>query len=381
MVHFVSKRVLLVCCGLLSLTAAQFQFEFDGDFSDFFGGGGGGGGGDNQLKSSDLSDDADLYEILGLDEDASEKDVKKAYRKMTMKYHPDRNSGDEEAARKFREVAAAYEILGDSEKKILYDHGGMDLVKSGVPEEGGGGGGFGGIFGGLFGGGGGSSAKRGKTVNMETKISLEDFYSGKETSFTVKRRVVCRGCRGKKAKTKEKCKSCGRCPNEIKMVQRQMAPGFMVQQQEEVPSKEKCKQEKKELELIIERGAPEGTQIKFKHESDQKPGQIPGDIVVSLKQKKHPVFERKGDHLHASVTISLKEALLGFELTIDHLDGHKVDLGRDRVTRPFQTVVVKGEGMPVHEAPSTFGDLHVTYEVSFPKSLTAEQIDALKEVL
>ena len=259
----------LACLG--SLATAQFQFEFDGDFSDFFGGGGGGGGGggaDNRLKSSDLSDDADLYEILGIDEDASEKDVKKAYRKMTMKYHPDRNQGNEEAAKKFREVAAAYEILGDSEKKILYDHGGMDLVKSGVPEEGGG-------------GGLGVSlaacrrrfqlnAKRGKTVHMETKVDLEDIYAGKTASFQLQC-IVCRGA-VKEGKTKEKA-IVRRCPNEVKMENGRWPPDLSSSNKKRCHH-EKCKQELKDLELVITRcgGWCPGN---VPHRSDQKL-QIPG---------------------------------------------------------------------------------------------------------
>merc|ERR1719440_2263927 len=132
---------------------------------------------------------------------------------------------------------------------------------------------------------------------MEFSVTLEQLYNGAETKASIDRRVVCRGCAGKKGKKKEKCKSCGRCPNEIKMVQRQMGPGFMVQQQEEVPSKEKCKNEKKELELIVERGAPDGFEQRFAHANEQTPGQVPGDLIILVRQKAHPRFERKGDHL------------------------------------------------------------------------------------
>ena len=373
-------RASLSCVGFAD---AQFHFEFSG--GDFFGGGGGGGGGggDKGLQSTDLDDDSDLYELLGIDEDADAKAIKRAYRKMSLKYHPDRNPGDEEAAKKFRELTAAYEILGDDEKKVLYDHGGMQAVKDGAGGlQQGGGGGFGGLFGNLFGGGGGGrGGNRGKTVQMETSISLEDFYNGKTAQVTIERRIVCKGCRGKKGKKKAKCKECGRCPNEVKMVQRQMAPGFVVQQQEEVPSKDKCKQEATKLDLVIERGAPDGTQLTFKHMADQTPGKVPGDIIIALKEQRHPIFERRGESLHMTQKITLKEALLGFSKKVTHLDGHEVELKRSQVTQPFQTVSIRNEGMPVHETPSMFGDLHVTYEIVFPSTLSAAQIATLKETL
>mmetsp|Transcript_30118 Transcript_30118/g.37130 ORF Transcript_30118/g.37130 Transcript_30118/m.37130 type:complete len:255 (+) Transcript_30118:323-1087(+) len=239
------------------------------------------------------------------------------------------------------------------------------------------------MFSGFFGGGrGNGNGKRGPDAQMRFPVTLEDLYNGHERETSFSRRVVCRGCgEGSKGKDKPKCASCGRCPNEMKMVQRQMGAGFIVQQQEEVPSKEKCKNEEKKISIQIEKGMEDGTQIRFKYASEQRPKQVPGDVIIVLQQKRHKTFERKGNHLHMTMKISLKDALTGFATEIQHLDGHRVEIERKGITKPFETVVYEGEGMPIHEVPSQFGDLHVTFEVVFPTTLNKEQLDTIKEIL
>jgi len=238
--------------------------------------------------------------------------------------------------------------------------------------------------------GGGNQGNRGQTVQLEFHVTLEEIYSGGEKTAKFNRRVVCRGCSiDKGGPTKPRCQQCGRCPNEIRLVQRQMGNGFIVQNQEEVPSKEKCKQEEKQLHLIVERGAPDGTQLKFPYAAEQKPGQVPGDVIVIVKQRQHSKFERRGANLHYKMQITLKEALTGFSRKIKHLDDHEVEISTDSlssvlsngIVKPGQTVVIKEEGMPVHEVPSQFGDLHVTFEVIFPHTLSNEQKEKLLKTL
>jgi DnaJ-class molecular chaperone len=211
------------------------------------------------------------------------------------------------------------------------------------------------------------------------------LYTGAQQSAKIARRIVCRGCAddNPKAKTKDRCTRCpGRCPPEIRLVQRQHG-NMIFQQQEQVQSKHHCKNEDKLLEVTIEKGSPDGFQIPFPYASEQRPGQVPGDVVAILKQRKHHIFERKENNLHLTIRISLKESLTGFTRDIPHLDGHNVPI---RVTpgtviKPLQVMVIKGEGMPLHEVPSQFGDLHVTFEVVFPKSLSEDQRNKLIEVL
>jgi len=351
------------------------------------------------LKKVVADTELDFYEVLGLeDEDATGKEIKKKYRDLAKLYHPDRCSGTHSPAggnadegpvdciTAMNRVNIAYEVLGDEDKRILYDSGGMELVKQGVGDEEGQQQGGMDPFAALFGGGGRQQrhSNKGPDASVSHTVSLDDIYNGNKLEMHINRRIVCRGCnseklaKGASAEKKAKCAACGRCPEEVKMVQRQMGPGMVVQQEERVASKEKCKVEDTALETVIERGIPDGAEIKFPRKSEQSPGQVPGDVVMKLKTKKHATFERKENDLHMTLTITLKEALLGFSKTLKHLDEHDVEIESDKITRPHSVQKIKGEGMPLHNYPSDFGDLHVKFVVDMPRSLTAEQAEAIK---
>jgi len=166
------------------------------------------------------------------------------------------------------------------------------------------------------------------------------------------------------------------------MVQRQMAPGFMVQQQQEVPSKEKCKEEQTEVVAEVERGMTAGSKITFPRMSEQRPGQIPGDVILEVRQKAHDRFRRTGNDLHTTIKVPLTKALLGFKYDIPHLDGHHAKIERKTITRPLQVIVIRGEGMPIHDVPSQKGDLHVTVEVIMPsKKFSKEEASWLEQHL
>jgi DnaJ-class molecular chaperone len=325
-----------------------------------------------------------LYKILGVDEDSTDKQIKKAYHKLSMKYHPDKNHGNAEAETMFKKVAKSYEILSNPELKMLYDMGGMEAVQEHAKEEAGGGGGGGGMLDMFFGGGGGGgkrrNSKKGPDANVQVEIDLADMYTGKEVEFNIQRRVVCRGCR---KKSDGKCEGCVRCPNEVRMKQVQVQPGMFMQQQEEVRSKEKCKDNvPTPLKVEVERGVASGHKLTFPMMSEQKPGQIPGDVIVELRQKKHPRFRREGNTLHVDVfEITLKEALLGFSKTLKHLDQHEVPVTESGITKPGQTRRIKGEGMPHHNVPSERGDLVIKYKVIMPKTLTPAQRETLQTTL
>merc|ERR1711861_4307 len=143
-------------------------------------------------------------------------------------------------------------------------------------------------------------------------------------------------------------------------------------QQVQVPSKEKCKMEQTKLDVLIEKGMSDGSEIKFERMSEQKPGQIPGDVIVKLKQKPDARFKRRGNDLHTEMTITLKDALLGFTRTLHHLDGHEVIIENKGITAPRQVFKIAEEGMPVHNFPSQAGDLHVMVQIQMPTSLTAQ---------
>merc|ERR1719502_1799503 len=231
----------------------------------------------------------------------------------------------------------------------------------------------------FFGGGGRQKQnQRGRNMDIELPVTLEDLYVGNEKAATVKRRVVCRNCKGKAHLPR--CQACGACPKEKKMVHKRAGPGMIVQQEVMVESKEKCKREEKTLEATIEKGMPDGEDITFKYESEQKPGQIPGDVVLKLKTVTHPTFKRNRETLSMKLTIPLRAALLGFETSFTHLDGHTVVIKRTGVTKPGQVIRIKGEGMPKHGTPSEFGHLSIPFSVDFPTKVD-EAVAARLETL
>ena len=214
-----------------------------------FGGGGGGGGRYEELPQEEEEEEVDLYERLGVEAEATTKEIKTAYRKMSVIHHPDKNGGGEVAIVKFREITEAYEILSDPEKRVLYDHTGIAAARKGLEqqqEQGGS------PFDMFFGGGGGrQESKRGRNMEIELPVTLEDLYVGNEKSATVKRRIVCKNCKTKMHTPR--CRECGACPKEKKMVHRRAGPGMIVQQEVMVESKEKCKREEKTLSATIEK--------------------------------------------------------------------------------------------------------------------------------
>merc|ERR1712137_656493 len=138
--------------------------------------------------------------------------------------------------------------------------------------------------------------------------------------------------------------------------------------------------EEKKLEATIEKGMPDGEDITFKYESEQKPGQIPGDVVLKLKTVNHNLFKRTRETLSMKMTIPLRAALLGFETSFKHLDGHTVKIKRTGVTKPMQTFRIKGEGMPKHGFSSEFGDLVIQFMVDFPKNIDADLASGLEKL-
>jgi DnaJ-class molecular chaperone len=223
---------------------------------------------------------------------------------------------------------------------------------------------------------------------VDIAVSLEDLYNGAARSARIARNVICKKCSGSGAKDGQTrpCAACGGRGH--RMVQQQMAPGFVVQMQETCSecagrgktAAAKCPhcggakvlQEEKTLTAQIEKGMASNAEIRFERESEQQPGVTPGDVIFRLKLQPHGRFRREGDNLHMEMRLSLREALLGYDRTFRHLDGRDVRLAHAGVTQPFETRRVEGEGMPQHDTPSVHGALFVQFIVDLPKTVSEE---------
>jgi len=229
---------------------------------------------------------------------------------------------------------------------------------------------------------------------MDFAVTLEELYLGATKKLSLQRKVLCTKCRGTGAKDGEtkKCKTCN--GQGVRMVLQQLGPGFNVQMQQPcdacggkgtIPKSvcpvcggQKVQNEAKELEALVERGMSDGSELVFPRASEQSPDTVPGDVILTLRQQTHSRFRRQGNDLHYEHTISLKEALLGFRHSVQHLDGRTVPLSSDNVTPPEYVQKVVGEGFPIHNFPSDRGDLYVRYTVRFPKELNDKQREGIK---
>lgn len=342
----------------------------------------------------------DYYDVLGLSRDASDSQISKAYRKLSLKYHPDKDPS-EEAKKKFHEVSHAYEVLGDEEKRRIYDQYGEEGLKHNGQQN------FHNpfdifsAFGGGFGSAGGRQQmqqNKGPDLEIELEVTLKDLYLGRIIDVAHRKQTLCHKCRGTGAKKASDVTTCGGCKGSgMKVKVQQLGPGFVQQTQtvcDECGGKGKkvtstcphCSGKKVEVGeenvmVSIERGMQDGEKITFSQQADSSPDTTPGDLVFRLLTAPHKRFIRKGDDLHFQLTVSLLEALVGFSKKIKHLDGHTVDVIRTEVTKPGQVITITGEGMPQHNFPSQTGDLHIEITVKFPTSLTEEQKEGFKKLL
>lgn len=355
------------------------------------------------------SNNARFYEVLGISVTATQEELKKAYRKAAIKNHPDKG-GDPE---KFKEISQAYEVLSDPEKRELYDQFGEDALKEGMM----GGGGtthnpfdifesFFGSGGSPFGGGsarGGHRRRRGDDVVHPLKVSLEDLYNGTTKKLSLARNVLCSKCKGKGSKTGASSQ-CAACQGSgMKVSIRQLGPNMIQQMQHVCPDckgsgeiiseKDKCGQckgqkvvqDKKLLEVHVEKGMQHAQKITFPGEADEAPDTQTGDIIFVLQQKEHPKFKRKGDDLFVEHILTLTEALCGVRFSLLHLDGRQllIKTGPGEIIKPGQYKAINDEGMPHYQRPFMKGRLYIHFSVDFPDpgSLTSDQYKAIEDIL
>ncbi|KAF9064179.1 hypothetical protein BDP27DRAFT_1333955 [Rhodocollybia butyracea] len=338
--------------------------------------------------------DTELYELLGVSPRATEEEIKKAYRKKARDIHPDKNPNDPNAATKFQEMAAAYEILNDPDSRAIYDESGMDGLHGGGAGRGmddifaqffgGGGGGF--SFG--FDMGGGPSFKKRNDSIIEHEVTLEDLYNGKSVKMNMEKQILCTTCKGSGAKGNAKPKQCSTCEgNGRTFVKSHMASGrISVSPQkctdcngkgEKLREKDRCKKckgsatvkEKTRQEIFIEKGMTDNQRIVLAGAGDEEPGVSAGDVVFVLQVHPHESFERTGNDLLVKIKITLSEALLGFSrILLTHLDGRgiKVTSPPGKILQPDASIVIRGEGMPIYKRSDQKGDLFVLFDIEMP---------------
>ena len=347
----------------------------------------------------------DFYEVLGVPKNASDDEIKKAYRKLAMKWHPDRNQGDASAESKFKEVKEAYEMLSDAEKRGAYDqygNAGVDPNMRGGAGGPGGPGGFGDAFGDIFGdifgggrrgggGGGGRQVFRGNDLSYAMDITLEEAAAGKESQIRIPSWDSCTPCDGTGAKPGTQAKTCTTCHGAGQV---QMRQGFFSVQQTCPHCHGKGKiiadpcntchgqgqtKTNKTLEIKIPAGIDDGMRIRST--GNGEPGQNggpPGDLFIEIRLRKHDIFERDGDDLHCQVPVNMTSAALGGEIDLPTLAG-KATIEIPEGTQNGKTFRLRGKGIKGVRS-SIAGDLYCHIVTETPVKLTEHQRKLLKEL-
>ena len=342
----------------------------------------------------------DYYEVLGVDKSASERDIKKAYKRLAMKYHPDRTQGDKAMEEKFKEVQEAYEILTDSQKRAAYDqygHAGVD------PNRGHGGGHgagdfgdiFGDVFGDIFGGGRGggrqSRAARGSDLRYNLELSLEEAVRGKSVEIRVPTLAECETCDGSGAKKGSSVKTCTTCHGQGQV---QMRQGFFAVQQACPTCSGKGKiitdpcrechgqgrvEKTKTLSVKVPAGVDTGDRIRLSNEGEAGENGAPaGDLYVQVHVKQHKIFERDGNNLYCEVPLSFTRAAIGGEIEVPTLEG-KVKLKVTPETQTGKMFRLRNKGVKSVRSGSV-GDLICKVVIETPVNLNSRQKELLEEL-
>lgn len=340
----------------------------------------------------------DYYEILGVPKSAEEREIKKAYKRLAMKYHPDRNSGDKDAEEKFREVKEAYEILTDSQKRAAYDQYGHAAFEQGGM---GGGGGFGqgadfgdifgDVFGDIFGGGRRQRSSRGADLRYNMELTLEEAVRGVTKEIRIPTLEECGVCHGSGAKSGSKPQTCPTCHGQGQVHMRQ---GFFTVQQacphcqgRGTIIKDPCHtchghgrvEKNKTLSVKIPAGVDAGDRIRLSGEGEAGENGAPaGDLYVQVQVKQHAIFERDGSDLHCEVPINFAMAALGGEIEVPTLDG-RVKLKIPAETQTGKLFRMRGKGVK-SVRDGTQGDLLCRVFIETPVNLNEKQKKLLRDL-
>lgn len=347
----------------------------------------------------------DYYGILGIDKSASDQEIKRAYRKLARKYHPDVNPGDQEAAEKFREIAVAQEVLLDPQKRQIVDMGGDPMEQrgggGGADFGGFGGGGLGDIFAEFFGGAGASSrgprsrVQPGNDALLRTTITLAEAYTGLKKQVTVDTAVLCDKCAGSGSESKSKPVTCTGCggAGEIQEMQRSFLGNVMTSRP--CPQcqgfgeviKDPCHlcggdgrvKKRRDLTVNIPAGIGDGMRIRMASQGEVGHGGGPaGDLYVEVSTQPHDVFQRDADDLHLTVRVPMIDAALGTSFTVEQLNGEELTIDVEPGTQPAESIRVDGAGMPRLRTDG-HGNMYAHVDVVIPRELDARTRELLEK--
>jgi molecular chaperone DnaJ len=338
----------------------------------------------------------DYYEVLGVTREADDETLKRAYRKLAMQYHPDRNVGDVEAEVRFKEASEAFEVLRDPEKRRLYDrygHEGLEGMR--MPDFGNAGAFgdlFGEIFGDLFGGAGRRGRRAGRDLQIAVEIDLVEAARGVRRTIQVPREEACSDCRGSGARPGTHPATCRRCGGRGVILQgqgffriQQTCPGCGGRGQVITDPCPRCRgngviEVQREITVNVPPGVDNDVSIRLTGEGEAgERGAPPGDLYCVLRVRKHPLFVRQGQDLHCEVPVTFSQAALGSAIEVPTLEGKFITQNLKRGTQNGEELRISGKGMP-HLRGGRPGDLVVHVRVIVPRNLTKRQEELLREL-
>ena len=353
-----------------------------------------------------MSEKRDYYEVLGVSKDASDSDLKKAFRSLARKYHPDKNPDDPDSERLFKEVQEAYAVLSNPDQRRQYDMFGHESP-GGSPFGPGGfqgvninlddlfSGGFESIFSGMFGGGQSSRSRRGNDVLLRHSVTLEQILDEEEIEISAELSAVCDSCRGTGAKSQDDVQICSTCNGQGRIMQQARVGPFVQQMVSDCPECggqgkiirnpcAECKgtgsaQKLQTLRIQIPRGTEDGLRLRQRGKGEPLQNGQPGDLYIQLEVDAHPWFERDGPDLIMALPLGFPEMMLGTQVELPHIDGKPLVIDIPAGSKPSETIIVRGRGMP-HRRGRGRGDVTVLLKLFAPKKFSKSMRSKLEDL-
>jgi len=353
-----------------------------------------------------MSEKRDYYEVLGVSKDASDSDLKKAFRSLARKYHPDKNPDDPDSERLFKEVQEAYAVLSNPDQRRQYDMFGHESP-GGSPFGPGGfqgvninledlfSGGFESIFSGMFGGGQSSRSRRGNDVLLRHSVTLEQILDEEEIEISAELSAVCDSCRGTGAKSQDDVQICSTCNGQGRIMQQARVGPFVQQMVSDCPEcggqgkiiRNPCAecrgtgsaQKLQTLRIQIPRGTEDGLRLRQRGKGEPLQNGQPGDLYIQLEVDAHPWFERDGPDLIMALPLGFPEMMLGTQVELPHIDGKPLVIDIPAGSKPSETIIVRGRGMP-HRRGRGRGDVTVLLKLFAPKKFSKSMRSKLEDL-